>query len=119
MDFGKEFMKLIPFFLFLVLIGVLGYSFMVIPNSKSTSSISMNSKSLSTPAVSCENGQTKTCMSGSCQGSSECAGGHWTPCYVKKICMPGTNSSCGDASCANGYKICNECGNGYGVCTPK
>lgn len=120
MDVGKEFVKIVPVFLFLILIGVIGYSFMAMPDSKPSASVSFNSKFQPSQQVQqCENGESKTCMSGTCQGTSECAGGKWTMCYVKKICIPDTNSSCGDSGCADGYKVCNECGTGYGPCNPK
>lgn len=64
----------------------------------------------------CNEGQTKECMRGPCEGIQTCIDGVWNKCTVEVICTPGTSTPCVSNHCSSAYKICNDCGTGYGEC---
>ncbi|MBN1169820.1 hypothetical protein JXA56_02255 [Candidatus Micrarchaeota archaeon] len=66
----------------------------------------------------CIDGETKSCIVGSCNGTMACRNGKWSVCKWEILCEPGSRVPCSSEGCFNGIKICNECGTGYGNCTP-
>jgi len=64
----------------------------------------------------CNEGQTRECVRGPCEGIQTCINGSWNKCTVEVICTPGTKTPCVVEHCSSAYKICNNCGTGYGEC---
>ena len=64
----------------------------------------------------CSDEAVYSCKLGPCEGVRECKNGIYRQCQLKKICEPGSISSCNEHGCATGRRVCNECGTGYGEC---
>jgi hypothetical protein len=67
----------------------------------------------------CEDGETRDCMKGPCNGTQSCVAGSWGECIIERVCEPGEVVPCTVDSCAYAYKVCNDCGTGYGPCIGK
>lgn len=65
----------------------------------------------------CNEGETRNCMRGPCEGIKKCINGTWGSCIIERICEPGEVVPCIINHCASAYKVCNDCGTGYGPCT--
>ncbi|MFZ5501488.1 MAG: hypothetical protein ACOY58_06220, partial [Candidatus Micrarchaeota archaeon] len=66
----------------------------------------------------CASGETRSCQSGSCAGTSTCIQGVWSGCRWERICTPGIHEPCIEQGCAYALRECNECGTGWGECLP-
>ncbi|MBI2079208.1 hypothetical protein HYT84_00460 [Candidatus Micrarchaeota archaeon] len=64
----------------------------------------------------CTGSESSSCNIGSCSGKKTCINGKFSECSLEIICTPGSQASCVENACANGYKTCNECGTGYSEC---
>lgn len=114
-----KFYQLISLILVFFLLSTIVYVFYYVPSlslQKASGNYQVND-SISEKKSVCTDGQDTTCKTGSCDGIKTCKSGQWTECFLVKVCLPGTNTSCNENGCAVGYKTCNDCGTGYGECT--
>lgn len=68
------------------------------------------------PLPLCNDGETKPCSAGDCNGTSTCSGGEWGGCRWVQSCTPGSVQMCFHNTCAYAVRVCNECGTGFGPC---